>query len=101
MTLSSKQFTMSSERHEYGPILWTFVIQAVGTVSFQYINLLKQDLHSLHLNQINGENVITFTTQFLQICNHLGKNVPSEPPFLLNEHFSTTLVEQFHIKFMA
>ena len=43
---------------KYGPILWTFVICEVQSASFQHINLLT-----------NGENVTTFTTKFLQICN--------------------------------
>ena len=70
---------------KYGPMIWTYIIQEVQTASFQFVNLLKQDLLSLCLNQTNGENMITFTAQFLQLCNDLGKNVPSEAPFLLNE----------------
>ena len=40
-------------------------------------------------------------TQYLQICNDLGKNVPSKAPFLLTEQLSTASVEQFCIKFMT
>ena len=80
---------------KYGPILWTLVIHEVWTASFQCVNLLKQDFLSLCLNQTNGENVITFTTQFLQICNDPGKNVPSETLFLFNEQLFTASVEQF------
>ena len=31
----------------------------------------------------------------------LGKNVPSDAPFTLNEQLSTSSIEQFHVKFMA
>ena len=39
--------------------------------------------------------------RFLQICFDLGKNVPSDAPFTLNDQLSTSSVEQFHVKFMA
>ena len=86
---------------KYGAILWTYVIQEARTASFQCVNMLKQELLSFHLNQPNSENVITFTMQFQQLCNDLGKSVLSEAPFLLNEQLSTSLVEQFYIKFMS
>ena len=86
---------------KYGPILWTYVIREVWTASSQCVNLLKQALLSLCLNRRDSENIIAFTTQFLQLCNDLGKNVPSEAPFLLNEQFLTASVQQFHTKFMA
>ena len=55
----------------------------------------------LKLRQTAGENVKTFTTRFLQICLDLGKNVPSDAPFTLNEQLSTSSIEHFHVKFMA
>ena len=39
--------------------------------------------------------------RFQQICLDLGKNVPSDAPFTLNEQLSTSSIEQFHVKFMA
>ena len=84
---------------KYGPILWTLIIHEVQSASFQCVNLLKQALVLLCFTQTNGENVTTFTNKFLQICNDLGKNVPSKAPFLLNKQLSTASVEQFHIKF--
>ena len=86
---------------KFRPILWTFVVCEERSSSFQCVNLLKQALVSHHFTQATGENVNTFTTQFLQICNDLGKNVPSEAPLLLNEQLSTASVEQFHTKFMT
>ena len=55
----------------------------------------------LKLHQTAGENVKTFTMRFLQICLDLGKNVPSDAPFTLNEQLSSSSIEQFHVKFMA
>ena len=78
----------------------TFVVCEVRSASFRCVNHLKQALASLHLTQTNGENVTTFITQYLQICNDLGKNVPSKAPSP-NEQLSTTPVQQFHIKFMT
>ena len=42
-----------------------------------------------------------FTSQFLQTCLDLGKNVPTDAPFTLNEQLSSSSVEQFQVKFMA
>ena len=41
-----------------------------------------------------------FTSQFLQTCLDLGKNIPSDALFTLNEQLSTSSVEQFQVKFM-
>ena len=73
----------------------------VRTASFQHIKSLKTQLEMLKLRQTTGENVKTFTMRFLQICLDLGKNVPSDAPFTLNEQLSTSSVEQFRVKFMA
>ena len=86
---------------KYGPILWIYVVHEVRTASFQRIRSLKTQLEMLKLHQTAGENIKTFTTRFLQICLDLGKNVPSDAPFTLNEQLSTSSVEQFHVKFMA
>ena len=86
---------------KYGPILWIYVVCEVRTASFQRIKSLKTQLEMLKLQQTPGENVKTFTTRFLQICLDLGKNVPSDAPFKLNEQLSTSSVEQFRVKFMA
>ena len=86
---------------KYGPILWIYVVREVRTASFQRIKSLKTQLEMLKLRQTAGENVKTFTTRFLQICLDMGKNVPSDAPFTLNEQLSTSSIEQFHVKFMA
>ena len=86
---------------KYGPILWIYVVREVRTASFQQIKALKQQLENHKLRQTAGEDVKVFTTKFLQICVELGKNVPSDAPFLLNEQLCTSSVEQFRVKFMA
>ena len=86
---------------KYGPILWIYMVCEVRTASFQCIKSLKTQLETLKLCQTAGENVKTFTTRFLQICLDLGKNVPSDAPFTLNEQLSTSSIEQFRVKFMA
>ena len=65
----------------------------VRTASFQCIKSLKTQLEMLKLRQTAGENIKTFTTRIQQICLDLGKNVPGDAPFTLNE--------QFRVKFMA
>ena len=77
------------------------MVREVRTTSFKYIKSLKTQLEMLKLRQTTGENVKTFTMKFLQICLDLGKNVPSDAPFTLNEQLSTSSVEQFRVKFMA
>ena len=62
---------------------------------------LKMQLETLKLRDMPGEDVKLFTTKFLQTCLDLGQNVPSDAPFLLNEQFCTSSIEQFHVKFMA
>ena len=42
-----------------------------------------------------------FMSQFLQTCLDLGKNVPSDTLFTLNNQLSTSSLEQFQVKFMA
>ena len=85
----------------YGPILWIYVVREVRTASFQRIKALKTQLESLKLRQTPGEDVKVFTTKFLQTCVELGRNVPSDAPFILNEQLCTSSVEQFRVKFMA
>ena len=80
---------------KYGPILWIDVINAIHTASFQHIKSLKKKLETIKPHQIPGENVKMFTSQFLQTCLDLGKNVPSDAPFTLNKQLSTSSVEQF------
>ena len=86
---------------KYGPILWIYVVREVRTASFQRIKALKQQLESHKLRQTAGEDVKVFTTKFLQTCVDLGKNVPSDAPFILNEQLCTSSIEQFRVKFMA
>ena len=85
----------------FGPILWIYVVREVRTASFQRIKALKKQLESLKLRQTPGEDVKVFTTKFLQTCIELGRNVPSDAPFILNEQLCTSSVEQFRVKFMA
>ena len=77
------------------------MVHEVRTTLFQHIKSLKTQLETFKLCQTTGENIKTFTTRFLQICLDLGKNVPSDAPFTLNEQLSTSSVEQFRVKFMA
>ena len=77
------------------------MVREVRTASFQHIKSLKTQLEMLKLRQTAGDNVKTFTMRFLQICLDLGKNVPSDAPFTLNEQLSTSSLEQFCVKFMA
>ena len=86
---------------KYGPILQIYMVCEVRTASVQCIKSLKTQLEMHKLRQTAGENVKTFTTRFLQICLNLGKNVPSDAPFTLNEQLSTSSIEQFHVKFVA
>ena len=86
---------------KFEPILWIYVVREVRTASFQRIKALKQQLETHKLRQTAGEDVKVFTTKFLQTCVELGKNVPSDAPFLLNEQLCTSSVEQFRVKFMA
>ena len=73
----------------------------VRSASFQRIKSLKTQFETLKLHQTARENVKTFTTRFIQIMLDLGKNVPSDVSFTLNEQLSTSSVEQIHVKCMA
>ena len=66
-------------------ILCIYVIHEVCTASFKCTKSLKANLEALKLCETMGEDVKVFTTKFLQTCVNLGKNVPSDAPFLLNE----------------
>ena len=61
--------------------------------------LLKTKLESLKVREMPGEDVKTFTTKLLQRCIDLRRNVPGDAPFLLNEQFCVSSIEQFHVKF--
>ena len=56
---------------------------------------------SLKIHQITGKNAKVFMSKFLQVSIDLGKNVPRDTPFTLNEQLTTSLAEQFWVKFMA
>ena len=69
---------LSPQDFKYRPILWICVINEMCMASFQDIKSLKKKLETIKLRQIPGENVKMFTSQILQSCLDLGKNVPSD-----------------------
>ena len=86
---------------KFRPILWIYVTHEALTALLQCIKSLKNQLESLKLHQIPVENVKVFSSEFLQVCIDLGKNVPSDEPYTLNDQLTTSSVEQFQVKFMA
>ena len=76
-------------------MLWIYIIREIQTSLFQCIKSLKKKLEVIKLQNIPGENVKVFTSQFLQTCLDLGKDVPSDAPFTVNKQLSLSSVEQF------
>ena len=79
----------------FGPILWIYIIREIQTSLFHCITHLKKKLEAIKLQNIPGENVKLFTSQFLKNCYDLGKHASSIAPFTLDKQLSSSLVEQF------